>query len=436
MSEITNENSWYSNTEAAVQPAETPKEKNSMGKKVVALVLCCSLLSACAGAGGALFASKVMNREKAQEITMPDNAALSSLYMSNRQDAIVNTVNVNPEKMLTAAEVYAANVNSTVGIRTEITTTNFWGYQSSAATSGSGFIVSEDGYIVTNYHVIESAKAVTVSLYDGRELEAKIAGYDSSKDFAIIKVDADDLQPVILGSSDKMNVGDGVIAIGNPLGELTFTLTSGVISAKDREITMSSLGKLTLLQTDCAINSGNSGGALFNMYGEVVGITNSKYSGNSSSGASIDSISFAVPIDSVISLINQVIEKGVITYPYIGVSVMTVSEESKSYGIPAGAAIAVVDEDTPAAAAGLKENDIITAFDGQEIETSNEIINLVAKTKPGEDHVFTIYRQGESIEITVTIGEKRQTMEEAQPKQEQSSGISGFGGFNFPGMPW
>ena len=225
--------------------------------------------------------------------------------------------------------------------------------------------------------------------------------------------------PVVLGDSDNLNVGDSVVAIGNPLGELTFTLTSGAISAKDREVTFSGNMSMNLLQTDCAINSGNSGGALFNMYGEVIGVTNAKYSSSSNSEASIDNIGFAIPINSVMGIVESIIEKGYVAKPYIGMSVADVSEESQSYGIPAGAAIQTVMENSPAQQAGLQQGDVITAVDGKAM-TSSELVSYANQTAVGQKVVFTIYRQGQTMDITVTVGEQIQSaMEQQQTQQSQ-----------------
>ena len=324
---------------------------------------------------------------------------------------------------MTAAEVYAANVNSTVGITTSVTT-NYWGFQTTSAASGSGFIITQDGYILTNYHVIESADSITVSLYDGTTYDAALIGYDKSNDLAVLKVDAEGLAPVILGDSDNLNVGDSVLAIGNPLGELTFTLTSGLVSAKDREVTLSSSVTMDLIQTDCAINSGNSGGALFNLYGEVIGITNAKYSSSSSSEASIDNIGFAIPINSVLNIVQSIIEKGYIAKPYVGIGVLDVSEETQLYGIPAGAAVQSVTDGAPAAEAGLQVGDVITAVNGTAVN-SNDLVDLVGTSSVGDQLVFSIYRQGQTLEITVTVGEQVQSAlaEEAQETQPQQQSM-------------
>ena len=309
---------------------------------------------------------------------------------------------------MSAADIYEQNVGSTVGITTTITT-NVWGYETQGAASGSGFIVSDDGYILTNYHVVEDAEDITVTTYDDDAYEAELIGYDESNDIAVLKVDAEGLVPVTIGDSSALRVGDEVLAIGNPLGELTFSLTGGRVSALDREVTVSSGVTMDLIQTDCAINSGNSGGALFNMYGEVIGITNAKYSGRgSSSQASIDNIGFAIPISRVFRIVESIMTDGQISKPYIGITVSTVSEDAVMYGVPQGASVHEVTEDSPAEKAGLQANDIITAMDGTPVKTQRELVNLVAATEVGSEHTLTVYRQGQSLEVTIEIGENVQ----------------------------
>ncbi len=336
---------------------------------------------------------------------------------------------------LKPSDIYADNVNAAVGITTS-TTVNYFGYTTKAAASGSGFIYSADGYIVTNYHVIEDSDSVTVSTYDGKSYEATVVGGDESNDVAVLKIDAEDLQAVTLGDSDALRVGDTVLAIGNPLGELTFSLTLGVVSAKDREITVSSGSKMTLIQTDAAINSGNSGGPLFNEYGEVVGITNAKYSSSAMSGtASIDNIGFAIPINQVRGIVDSIIEFGYIVKPYLGVTVSSVSEELQSYGIPQGAAIQSVVEDAPAAQAGLQEKDIITAANDTEITSSSDLVRFVSGCKPGDEVTLTVYRTGESELLTVkaTLGEQKQDAKPAAAETQESGAQSWSGGmFQMP----
>ena len=409
-------------------PPEPPKKKKGLSAgKIIAIVLVCSLLGGCLGVGATLLlGNKRSGTTPAQSST--------TVYVGERQTETVNTTRTDTSEQLTPREVYAQNVNSTVGITTSITT-NYWGYQTTSAASGSGFILTEDGYILTNYHVIENSNSVQVTTYDNTAYSASIVGYDESNDIAVLKIDATGLTPVVLGDSDELYVGDEVMAIGNPLGELTFSLTVGYVSAMDREVTLSSGTTMDLIQTDAAINSGNSGGALFNAYGEVVGITNAKYSSSSSSSsASIDNIGFAIPINHVKGIVTSIIEKGYIVKPYIGVSVTSVSSEMISYGLPKGAAVKVIAEGSPAEESGLKVNDIVTAINGEEITTSSELVKIVSAAQPGDVLTLTVYRQGEAerLTITLTVGEKQQEALANNTSSEQPSQQSGISGFPFP----
>ena len=405
-------------------PESKKKKKKQPWLLTLILVLCCSLLSSAMGVGGVL----LMQHLQAEDVEIVPEQNISQIMQGIREDSVIEIVEVETGKLLTPAEVYAANVNSTVGIATSVTT-NFWGYQSTSAASGSGFIISDDGYILTNFHVIEDSSHISVSMYNGSSYDATLIGYDQSNDIAVLKIDAEGLAPVILGDSDNLNVGDSVVAIGNPLGELTFTLTSGAISAKDREVTLSSNVTMNLLQTDCAINSGNSGGALFNLYGEVIGVTNAKYSSSSSSSASIDNIGFAIPINSIMNIVEAIIEKGYISKPYIGISVLDVSAETQQYGIPAGAAVQSVTENSPASQAGIQKGDVITAVDGKAM-TSTELVSFVSQASVGQQIVFSVYRQGKTLEITVDVGEQIQSALDEQQEQQQTQQ-------SYPGnFPW
>ena len=428
---------------ADMPPVDQPKKphKKSGGKKGVALALVCALLGGGMGVGGGFLGASLARGDLPQTVVSGDG--VSTVMQGVRETSVLQIQQIDSSKELTAAEVYAANVNSTVGIVTSAVTTNFWGQQTQSAAAGSGFILTDDGYIITNYHVIEGANTVTVSTYDGTQYDAKIIGYDESNDVAVLKVEAQGLTPVVIGSSSKLNVGDNVVAIGNPLGELTFSLTAGAVSALNRDVTMSSGSTQELIQTDCAINSGNSGGALFNMYGEVVGITNAKYSGSSGSGASIDNIGFAIPMDDVYNIITSIIEKGYIEKPYIGVSVISVSDETQKYGLPQGAAVQSLTDDGPAKAAGIQVNDIITKVNDTEITSSNDLVKTISACKPGDRITLTVYRQGQTMEISLEVAQKIQSATAAaasesssQSQQNQSRGYSGqlpgffgFGGF-------
>ena len=409
---------------ASQNKSEKPPRRRA---KVIALVLCCTILGMAAGFGGGYLGASIAAKSRQASPTM--------VYEGVRETQPIDITRVDTSELMTPAEVYAQNVNSTVGIRTSITSTNFWGYQTTSAASGSGFIISSDGYILTNFHVIESSNSVTVTTYDGTEYDAEIIGYDQSMDIAVLKIDAKELVPVVLGRSETLNVGDDVIAIGNPLGELTFSLTRGVVSALDRQVTLSGNVTMELIQTDCAINSGNSGGALFNMYGEVVGITNAKYS-SSSSGASIDNIGFAIPVDDIRDIVDSIITNGYIVKPYIGVSVSTVSNEATGYGLPGGASVQQIAEGSPAEKAGLQVNDIITAVNGTEISSSGELVEIVGNCAPGDELTLSVYRQGETLELTLTVGEQSKSALEATSNQQSQQQTSPNYGGGFFGFPW
>ena len=408
---------WEENT-----PYIPPKQEKTgwTAGKVVALALVCSLLGGVAGAATSMLVGLTTETPQAG-----NQSNVSTIVEGQREHTVLDITKIDTGKVMTAAEVYAANVNSTVGITTSITT-NFWGYQTTSAASGSGLVFSDDGYILTNFHVVEDSSSITVAMYDGKTYDAKLVGYDESNDVAVLKIEAQNLVPVVLGNSDNVNVGDSVVAIGNPLGELTFSLTSGAISAKDRDITMSGGSSMRLMQTDCAINSGNSGGALFNMYGEVIGITNAKYSSSSSSEASIDNIGFAIPINKARSIAQSIIEKGYVSKPYIGVSATTVSTETQSYGLPQGAAVKEVAPDGPAAVGGLQVNDIITHVNGKAITGSGDLVSIIGESVAGDTLQFTVYRKGSTLELTITVGEKIQSTQQGQQNTQSQ----------VPQFPW
>ena len=321
------------------------------------------------------------------------------------QTAFAETAELSP------ADLYEQNVNSTVGITISGETSSRYGYGYTYQASGSGFIITSDGYILTNYHVISGSKAVTVATYDHNTYDAKVIGYDASNDIAVIKIDAENLKPVALGDSDTLRVGENVYAIGNPLGELTFSLTGGIVSALSRNVQTEAGTSMSLIQTDCAINSGNSGGALFNTRGEVIGITNAKYSSSGmGSEAEIDNIGFAIPINSVKRIVTSIIENGYILKPYIGITVSSMSEETANItGIKAGAVVYEVTEDAPADKAGIKAHDVITKVDDQDIRSSEDLVKVISDTEPGTVLRFHIYRQGKEMEIDVRVDSKTES---------------------------
>ena len=326
---------------------------------------------------------------------------------------------------LSPADLYEQNVESTVGITTSGRITSRYGYGYTYKASGSGFIISEDGYILTNYHVVNGSDTVTVATYDDETYDARLIGYDESNDVAVLKIDAKKLKPVTLGDSDKLRVGDPVYAIGNPLGELTFSLTHGLVSALSRRVKTEAGSAMDLIQTDCAINSGSSGGALFNSRGEVVGITNAKYSSsNFTSEAEIDNICFAIPINSVKTIVSGIVKDGHYDKPYIGVTVTPLSAETAGIiGIDAGAVVQAVVEGGAADRAGIKVNDVIVEVDGKAIQDSDALVEVIAATQPGDVLNFRIYRQGKQIALDVEVGSKTVSAMKDEAETEQASPV-------------
>lgn len=406
---------------AAQTEAAAPKKHTG---RLVALALVCALLGGVAGGAAVRY--------------IPALASRTTLYEGSHAPTVVSISNVTTEQPLTLPQIYASNLNSTVGITTELVTTNYWGQQVKGAAAGSGFVISQDGYILTNYHVIEGATAIQVAFADGRTYDATLVGGESPNDIAVLKIEAEDLTPVVLGDSDNLVVGEQVCAIGNPLGELTYTLTAGYVSARDRSITMSDGTVMNMLQTDTAINSGNSGGPLFNMYGQVIGITTAKYSGTSGSSATIEGIGFAIPINDVRGMVKDIMEKGYVTgKPNVGILMNDVSSEAQRYGIPAGAYIEAILDGSCAQTAGLKAGDIVTAVDDTVVTTSSQLSSAVKNYKAGDTVTFTVFREGESHTLSVTLDESTtqrsqamdalqqeyfQSRQQAQQQQQQSGG--------------
>jgi len=431
--------------EAAQAPAGKPKKKHT-ALKIVALCLSCLLLGGAAGLGGAaLYASQFQNQSSQSGRSDPDGGSTTIYQGEERTVPAVNVATVSTGQVLSPDQVYAANVDSCVGI-TITTTTNFYGYVTSSAVSGSGFVLTSDGYIITNYHVVEEAAKdrslpITVFFNDGSSYQAEYVGGEKDNDVAVLKVDAKGLKPVVLGSSDDLAVGNPVYAIGNPLGELTFSFTSGVVSALDRVITTGSgadATSLNMLQTDCAINSGNSGGPLFNAYGEVIGITTAKMSGSSSSSATIEGLGFAIPINDVKDMIQDLMRYGYVTgKPYMGITVSSVSEiDAQRYNQPVGAYVESVEEGSCAEKAGLKRGDIITAMDDTEITTHSALSAAKATYRAGDTVTLTVYRNGKKLELSLTFDEAAPAENSSSDSQDQQTVLpstgDGYGnGFDF-----
>ena len=266
---------------------------------------------------------------------------------------------------------------------------------------GSGFIISADGYIMTNAHVVESADKITVRLTDKREFSAKVIGADKRTDVALLKIEATGLPKITVGDPDKLRVGEWVIAIGSPFG-FDSSVTAGIVSAQGRSLPQDNF--VPFIQTDVAINPGNSGGPLFNMDGEVVGINSQIYT---RSGGSMG-LSFAIPIDVATQVTDQLRTSGKVTRGRIGVMIQELTRElAESFGLnkPVGALISNVEKDGPADKAGLEASDVILKFDGKPVYSSGDLPRIVAATKPGSKAVIELWRKGETRRITVEVAE-------------------------------
>ena len=391
------------------QAPKKPKQKKKSGKvwrKVLAAVLTIALVGGSCGLTAALVNSRWENEtyRMQQDFNSRLDEMQAQIDAANAED---KTVYVNPTMVMgmTPGQVYAQNVQSVVLISCEVTTT-VYGQTTTGTSAGSGFILTENGYVVTNQHVVDGATKIYVTTYAGEEYPAQLVGADTANDVAVLKVEAEGLDPVTIGSSSALAVGDQVVAIGNPLGELTATMTAGYVSAMDREVTTDGR-TITMIQTDAAINSGNSGGPLFNMNGEVVGITTAKYSGSSSSGATIEGIGFAIPMDDVVGMVEDLVNYGYVTGAYLGVMVSDMDSDAAAYyGMPLGAYVQEVTPGYCAEEAGVQAKDIIVALGEYEVRNISTLTRALRNFEAGETTTITVYRGGRELVLTITLDEK------------------------------
>ena len=408
---------YHSGPQQPVQEMK-PVKKNRTGLKVTALALCCALLGGAVGGGVVHFAE--------------NQPGQTSVNVSSRPATHVSVNTVDGKTAMTDAEVYAAGVNSVVSINVTGTSgTNFFGQPVRTASAGSGFVLTKDGYIVTNYHVVKDGETVKVTMYNGDEYEAKYVGGDEDYDIAVIKVEAQDLQAVTLGDSSSLNVGDHVLAIGNPLGELTFSMNGGMVSCVNRAINVDGT-PFNMIQTDASINPGNSGGPLFNQYGEVVGIVSAKYS--STGNESVEGLGFAIPINDVLAMIQDIMTNGYVTNkPYLGVTAGTMTEQMAAqyrYDVTSGVFIYSVEEDGAAAKAGLKMGDVIVKVDDTDITSMEDLTVAKKQYSAGDTCTLTIYREGQETTVELTWGavpEDQQSNISSQDQQTQNGSQYGNG---------
>ena len=396
-------------TPPAEKPAKEPKEpKKKKGGfiKLLCVALVCALLG---GIGGAALMEEILDER--MDMLEDRIEALDGYHNAlepSSGGAVIADSSSRHEGALHASEIYELACSQVVGITTEVTYTNFFGMTSSSAVSGSGFIVTADGYILTNYHVIEDAYKgnldVSVMLHDGTSYSAAIVGTEPDNDIAVLKIEAENLSAAELGDSDEMLVGDKVYAVGNPLGELEFSMTTGYVSAKDRVISTSEgSDSISMFQFDAAVNSGNSGGPVYNELGQVVGVVTAKYA-----DTGVEGIGFAVPISDAASIANDLITKGYVTgKAYLGVTINTNYNTmyAQYYGWPIGAYVDAVSTGSCAEKAGIVAGDIITKLDGEEIKSYDDLKAAIKRHSAGESVELELYRADESRTVTVTFDE-------------------------------
>ena len=400
---------------------ESPKKRGFFHRtavKVTALILACGL----AGWGGAAIAGSSTSR--------------TAIQQSSRQPVSVQVKNVDGQTKMEPAEVYASVVNSAVSINCSATSTNIFGQQTQTASSGSGFIITEDGYVVTNYHVVSGASSVEVTLYNGDTYDATVIGGDSDYDVAVLKINASGLQPVTLGESADVNVGDTVLAIGNPLGELTFSMSQGIVSSCDRAINVDGT-PFNMIQVDCSINPGNSGGPLVNLYGEVVGIVSAKYSTYSST--TVEGLGFAIPISDVRSIITDIMENGAVTdKAYMAITAGTMNEQMAAQfniDVTEGVFVYSVVEGGAGDKAGLRLGDVITKMGDKTLTSRQDLSAAMKGYRAGDTVTLTVYRGGQYIEVELTFDTQPQTTgsDDSSQSSDNSYGY-GNGGNSYGGQ--
>ncbi len=389
------------------QPRERKKKEKKFITRKAAAVLCafCIVASCAASFGGVMLANSLDNGQNSGTTT-------------NQAGQLVQTSSSSGSKnVLSVADITAKAENSVVEITTEIVSNNgFWMQPTTGQAAGSGVILTSDGYIVTNNHVIEDAQTIQVRLKNGDTYTAQLIGTDPTTDVAIIKIDATGLTPATLGDSDSLQVGELAVAIGNPLGQLGGTVTDGIISALDREITLDG-ETMNLLQTNAAINPGNSGGGLFDSEGNLIGIVVAK-----SSGTDVEGLGFAIPINDVKDVIDDLINKGYVTgRVQLGVSLVDITTEQQMmmYGVDrTGTYIAQIENNSVAAKGGAQVGDCVLTFNGQEVTDASTLKELLGECNPGDVVEMQVLRNGQTVTLTLTL-------EEYVPEVEGAQALSG-----------
>ena len=403
---------YYSPSPSSQRKAVKPK-KERRGMPAAAIVALCLVCALVGGGFGGVIANSLADDGTAGSTTPPITQTTSPTTdgssVSNDSGAAMSATDI----------YYNLALKQVVGISSTITDTNIWGMQVQGSVSGTGFVISEDGYILTNYHVIEDAYSTGATInvmfsadsgYDTTQYTAQVVGFERNNDVAVIKIDASGLSAATLGSSDSLRVGDTVYAVGNPLGELTYSMTPGIVSATDRVITTDE-GTANMFQISAAVNEGNSGGPVYNAYGQVVGIVTAKPN-STSSGGSTEGIGFAIPIDDAVRIANDVIDGNHSIDPNADPAYMGITAEDpitiakQYYGWPDGAYVTSVVSGSPAETAGLREGDIITELGGYTVSSYSDLQQELTFHSAGETCDIVVYRSGEYLTLSITFSSR------------------------------
>ncbi len=406
------------------QPPKPKKERKGF-RRLVSVLLVLALVVGSCGATAFIMNNRFQKEMKALTQQMNDKIAAVQKDAGKHSGAASGRPLASGE-YLTPGEVYQQNVDAVVAITVKVEDVDNYGRAVSGFSSGTGFFITSDGYVITNHHVIEGGTEVTVTTHDEQEYSAQIVGYEANNDLALLKVEGENLPYATIGSSSDLLVGDQVVAIGNVLSTFASSLTVGYVSGVDRVVDTQGVA-MNMNQTDVAINSGNSGGPLFNMRGEVVGITTAKFSGQSSSGVSIEGIGFAIPIDDVTGMVEDLKNFGYVTGAYLGVMVLDVDSTAQFYGVPAGAYIESVTDGGAAQKGGIQPKDIITEIGGYPVTSVSDLTRVLRKFKAGDQVSVEVYRNGEFKTLTLVLDEKpREETQTQQTPQQQMPGSDAF----------
>lgn len=388
------------------QDAQPPKKKKKFNGKHVARSAVALVLAAAMGFAGGFVGAKFGGSGK---VVIQQVAPSSTADSASGSDSSITAASSSGSS-LTTEQVADLVSPSVVVITTEQVVYSQWswyGQNQVESGAGSGVIISSDGYILTCAHVVDGASTITVTIGD-KDYTATLVGEDTTSDIAVIKIDADGLTPATVGNSDSLKVGQSVMAVGNPLGELGGTVTGGMISALNRSVTIqgsSSVNTMSLIQMDASVSPGNSGGGLFNMNGELVGIVNAK-----SSSSDAEGLGFAIPINDAIKVAQELLENGYVTgRPYLGITYLAVTDAqtASQLGVNAyGVYVVEVVKGGPAEKAGLQAGDRIVSVDGTEIASKDDLGTLMQKHAAGDTLSITIARDGQMQTVNVTLGEK------------------------------